>query len=106
MAVSADLNRVGRLQESWIDSGPLGPQVVSKPGEVYLIECKWRSDEANVDDIDSLRSRLRRTDGGTIGILVSFNGLRPYEMSDPDRSQKLHVRIRPNHLGTGVADRA
>jgi hypothetical protein len=48
--------------------------LASKAGEVYLVECKWRSDKANVDDIDSLRSRLRRTNGGVVGILVSFNG--------------------------------
>jgi hypothetical protein len=28
--------------------------LASKAGEVYLIEYKWRSDKANVDDIDSL----------------------------------------------------
>jgi Holliday junction resolvase len=33
--------------------------LASKAGEVYLIECRWRSDKANVDDIDSLRSRGR-----------------------------------------------
>jgi Holliday junction resolvase len=48
--------------------------LASKAGEVYLIECKWRSDKTNVDDIDSLRSRLRRTNGGVVGILISFNG--------------------------------
>src|SRR5262245_13292239 len=38
--------------------------LASKVGDVYLIECKWRSDKANIDDLDSLRSRLRRIEGG------------------------------------------
>lgn len=48
--------------------------LATKITEVYLIECKWRSDKANIDDIDSLRSRLRRTNGGVIGVLVSVPG--------------------------------
>lgn len=48
--------------------------LASKPGEVYLVECKWRADKANIDDLDTLRSRLRRTDGAVVGILVSYNG--------------------------------
>jgi hypothetical protein len=42
--------------------------------DIYLVECKWRNDAANIDDIDSLRSRLRRADTRAIGILLSYNG--------------------------------
>lgn len=48
--------------------------LATKVTEVYLIECKWRRDKANIDDIDSLRSRLRRANGGVVGILVSVPG--------------------------------
>lgn len=44
--------------------------LVSRAAETYLVECKWRSDKADIDDIDSLRARLRRTDRLVIGLLV------------------------------------
>ncbi|WP_460528068.1 restriction endonuclease [Flindersiella endophytica] len=50
--------------------------------EAYLIECKWRSDKANINDIDSLRSRLRRTSGGVVGLLISFRGFSQTVLAD------------------------
>lgn len=47
---------------------------VSRVTETYLIECKWRSDKADIDDVDSLRSRLRRTDRSVIGLMISVPG--------------------------------
>ncbi|MFC5268955.1 restriction endonuclease [Kribbella qitaiheensis] len=67
--------------------------LASKAGEVYLIECKWRSDKANVDDIDSLRSRLRRTDGGVVGILVSFNGFTGSVLFDVEHHREQPVLL-------------
>ncbi|WUJ74677.1 restriction endonuclease [Kribbella soli] len=67
--------------------------LASKAGEVYLIECKWRSDKANVDDIDSLRSRLRRTDRGVVGVLVSFNGFSGSVLFDVEHHREQPVLL-------------
>ncbi|MEV7629388.1 restriction endonuclease [Actinoplanes sp. NPDC089786] len=48
--------------------------IAIKVGDIYLVECKWRSDKANIDDVDSLRSRLRRVDTHAVGILLSYEG--------------------------------
>src|SRR4051812_12362542 len=29
--------------------------LAARVADVYLIECKWRADKANIDDLDSLR---------------------------------------------------
>src|SRR5436305_942512 len=48
--------------------------LATKATETYLIECKYRHDKATIDDIDSLRARLRRTDGAVVGVLLSIAG--------------------------------
>lgn len=59
--------------------------------ETYLIECKWRSDKADIDDIDSLRARLRRTDRSVVGLLVSVSGFTGTALHDVghDRGQAI-----------------
>lgn len=42
--------------------------------EVYLIETKWRKDPANIDDIDSLFTRLDAVPPAVTGLLVSYAG--------------------------------
>jgi hypothetical protein len=42
--------------------------------EVYLIETKWRKDPANIDDIDSLFTRLEAVPPSVTGLLVSYAG--------------------------------
>jgi Holliday junction resolvase len=49
--------------------------------EKYLIECKWRDRKADIDDLDGLRARLRRT-AGAYGLLVSFHGFTGSVLSD------------------------
>lgn len=39
--------------------------LATRGAATYLIECKWRTDKANVDDLGALRARLRRTDRST-----------------------------------------
>jgi hypothetical protein len=64
--------------EVMVDSGVSRPRqtdvLAARGPERYLIECKWRSSKANIDDVDSLRSRLRRTTAHTVGILLSMSG--------------------------------
>lgn len=58
-----------------------------RAGDTYLVECKWRADRADIDDVDSLRSRLRRT-SGAIGLLISipgFSGTAISEVADHRR---------------------
>ncbi|WP_063838647.1 MULTISPECIES: restriction endonuclease [Micromonospora] len=47
--------------------------LATRAAEVYLIECKWRSARADIDAIDSLRARLRRT-SGAIGLMIGMAG--------------------------------
>lgn len=42
--------------------------------ETYLIETKWQQAQIDINDIDSLRSRLQRTSGHVIGVLFSMSG--------------------------------
>jgi len=46
----------------------------SRGDEAYLIETKWRSDPANIDDVDSLFTRLDAVPNSVIGILISYEG--------------------------------
>lgn len=70
--------------------------LAAKVNEVYLVECKWRTDKANVDDLDSLRSRLRRTNDGVVGILVSVPGFSGTVLHDVE-----HYREQPILLISG-----
>jgi Holliday junction resolvase len=70
--------------------------LAAKVHEVYLIECKWRSDKANMDDLDSLRSRLRRVDGAVVGILISYHGFTGTVLHDVE-----HFREQPILLVSG-----
>jgi hypothetical protein len=70
----------------WPNAGAARPRqtdvFVSRTTETYLVECKWRSDKADIDDIDSLRARLRRTDRSVVGLLVSVPGFTGTAMKD------------------------
>lgn len=46
----------------------------SRADSVYLIETKWRRDPANINDIDSLYTRLEAVPPKVIGLLVSHSG--------------------------------
>lgn len=67
-----------------------------KASDVYLIECKWRHDKANIDDLDSLRSRLQRVQSRAVGILVSVNGFSGTAVQDVE-----HHRAQPILLVSG-----
>jgi restriction endonuclease len=41
---------------------------------IYLIETKWRQDKANIDDIDSLYTRLDAMPSHVTGLLASYAG--------------------------------
>lgn len=43
-------------------------------GETYLIETKWRKTKANINDVDSLFTRLDAAPRDVTGLLVSFTG--------------------------------
>jgi Restriction endonuclease len=42
--------------------------------EAYVIETKWRKKPANIDDVDSLFTRLDAVPGSTHGVLISYQG--------------------------------
>jgi hypothetical protein len=65
----------------------------SRAAELYLIECKWRRDKANIDDLDSLRSRLRRTDSRVIGLLVSMPGFSGSVLHDVEHHREQPVLL-------------
>lgn len=70
--------------------------LATRGGTTYLIECKWRTDKANVDDLDALRARLRRTDRSTVGVLISFAGFTGSVLSEVG-----HHRSQPVLLFSG-----
>src|SRR5690242_10976183 len=54
---------------------PRQTDLLAQRGEdVYVIEVKWRIDKANIDDIDSLFSRLEAAPHSAVGLMVSFPG--------------------------------
>jgi hypothetical protein len=55
--------------------------IATKGEDRYLIECKNLSRKADVDDVDSLRSRLGRTHGA-FGLLVSMAGFSSTAISE------------------------
>jgi Holliday junction resolvase len=67
--------------------------LASRASDIYLIECKWRSDKANIDDLDSLRSRLRRTDGRAVGILVSVPGFSGSVLHDVEHHREQPILL-------------
>lgn len=54
----------------------------SRTTETYLVECKWQTDKADIEDLDSLRARLRRTDRSVVGLLVSMSGFTGTRVQD------------------------
>lgn len=48
--------------------------LVTRGDETYLIETKWRASKANIDDVDSLFSRLDSAPPAVTGLLVSYAG--------------------------------
>jgi len=48
--------------------------VATKGQEVYLVETKWKQRPADINDMDSLFSRLERTEASVVGLMVSFKG--------------------------------
>ncbi|MEV6621273.1 restriction endonuclease [Amycolatopsis sp. NPDC051106] len=67
--------------------------LATRDGETYLIECKWRNARADIDDIDSLRSRLRRTDRRVVGILLSFTGFAGSVISDVEQHRRQPILL-------------
>jgi hypothetical protein len=72
----ADLFRANRFEVTF-NPGMARPRqtdlLAVRGNDRYLIECKWRSSKADIDDIDGLRARLRRTFGAT-GLMISMAG--------------------------------
>lgn len=83
-----------------LDAGVARPRqtdvLAVRTSDRYLIECKWTSDSPNIDDIDSLRSRLSRTSGDIVGLLISVNGF-----SDRAKAHVEQDRQRPILLLSG-----
>lgn len=80
----ADLFRANHF-EVRLNAGAARPRqtdlLAIRLSEVYLIECKWRSARADIDAIDSLRARLRRTSGAT-GLMIGMAGFSGTAISD------------------------
>lgn len=48
--------------------------LATRGDDAYLIETKWRSSKANIDDIESLFSRLGAAPAAVVGLMASFSG--------------------------------
>ncbi|WP_275558852.1 restriction endonuclease [Streptomyces sp. 5-6(2022)] len=54
---------------------PRQTDLIASYGErTYLIEAKWEAKPVSVDVIDSVESRLRRTDPSVVGVVISMSG--------------------------------
>jgi hypothetical protein len=60
--------------------------------ETYLIECKWRSAPAGLDELDGLRARLGRTPGA-IGILISMSGFAGSAISELSSNRRPSILL-------------
>jgi hypothetical protein len=82
--VIADLFRTLRF-EVQPNAGTARPRqtdlLAIRGNDRYLIECKWRATTADIDDIDSLRARLRRAFGAT-ELMISMAGFSGTAISD------------------------
>lgn len=67
--------------------------LVARATESYLIECKWRSDKADIDDVDSLRSRLRRIDRSVVGLLISMPGFTGSVLHDVEHDRRQPILL-------------
>lgn len=63
-----------RVRESAGAARPRDTDILASREHDYLVECKWTKRPADVDALDSLRARLRRTSGHVIGVFVSMSG--------------------------------
>ena len=80
-----------------LNSGAARPRqtdvLATRANKTYLIECKYRSSRADIDDLDSLRSRLRRTDGSVVGVLLSMPGFTGSVISDVEQHRNQPVLL-------------
>ncbi|WP_166659130.1 restriction endonuclease [Labedaea rhizosphaerae] len=67
--------------------------LASRGSEWYLVECKWRSDKANIDDVDSVRSRLNRIDHSVVGVLISMPGFTGTVLHDVGHHRKQPILL-------------
>ena len=59
-------------------ASPRQVDLFAKRGDtIYLIETKWRKDKANINDVDSLYTRLEAVPPNVTGFLVSHAGFTP-----------------------------
>jgi hypothetical protein len=68
----------------------------SRGDTVYLIETKWRKDKADIDDVDSLYTRLEAVPPHVTGLLVSHAGF-----TESVLERVRHKSARPVILVTG-----
>ena len=48
--------------------------LVTRGADTYLIETKWRKTKADINDVDSLFTRLAAAPGAVVGLMVSYAG--------------------------------
>lgn len=51
--------------------------IATRGDDIYLIETKWQQDKANIDDVDSLYTRLDSVPPSVTGLFVSHAGFTP-----------------------------
>jgi hypothetical protein len=70
--------------------------IAVRGNERYIIECKWLSSKATINDSDNLRARLRRT-FGAIGILISMDGFSETVIDDVSRDRNPPILLVSGH---------
>ncbi|MCX4920212.1 restriction endonuclease [Streptomyces sp. NBC_00687] len=63
----------------------------------YLLEAKWQAAKADMDVLDGLRARLRRTSTDVVGVLVSISGFTRTVMEEIRRERQQPILLVDQH---------
>ncbi|MFF0190821.1 restriction endonuclease [Streptomyces sp. NPDC005244] len=63
----------------------------------YLLEAKWQAAKADMDVLDGLRARLRRTSSDVVGVLVSISGFTRTVMEEIRRERQVPILLVDQH---------
>lgn len=76
--------------------------------QAYLIEAKWEAKPVSVDVIDSVESRLRRTDPSVVGVVISMSGFSKTCLEEVvrKRGERTILLVDSNDVKATVSDRS
>jgi hypothetical protein len=64
----------------------------------YLLEARWRQEQADTSALDSLQGKLNRKLDNTLGVFVSINGFAPNAIKTHSEGRRMLLLIDGGHL--------